>query len=113
VTNYEQLSQTAEVSVYGVHSIGQEGGGGEWLYVDLAVRNKGAAPLRLLNLTHEALLLDEEGFAIDLKSEPEDLTVPADAKRKLRLTFVLDHAKAKTLRLYGHDYPLPAGKPTE
>ena len=58
-------------------------------------------------------LLDEEGFAIDLKSEPEDLTVPADAKRKLRLTFVLDHAKAKTLRLYGHDYPLPAGKPTE
>ena len=107
VTTYAQLAKATDVSVYAVRPFGLGN-----VYVDLAIRNKGVAPVRLTNLSEAALLLDDEGFTCP-NSGPDDFTVLVDAKQKLSLFFEVSPAKAKVLRLYGHDFPLPAGKPAE
>jgi hypothetical protein len=70
--------------------------------LELIVDNRSDRPLRLTKLA--PLALDPEGFAIQPTQVPEDLTIPARAKDKVKITFPAEGKKLAKLRVWGKDF---------
>ncbi len=84
--------------------------------VVLAVTNKVAQPIHLLGLQDGggAQLVDKEGFFTPLLAGAPgqlgaSINVPPSAKVKATLIFEGDAAKAAQVRLWGREFPVPAG----
>ena len=80
----------------------------------ISFENTGDAPVHLIGLGKEggALLIDADGFSTQLTSSSmgqlgEAIKVPPRAKVKESLFFIGDAAKAKAIRLWGQDIPVP------
>lgn len=80
----------------------------------ISFENTGDAPVHLIGLGKEggALLIDTDGFSTQLTSSSmgqlgEAIKVPPRAKVKESLFFVGDAGKAKAIRLWGQDIPVP------
>jgi hypothetical protein len=87
--------------------------------VVLAVTNKAPQPIHLLGLRDGggAQLVDKEGFFTPLLAGAPDqigesIEMPPSAKVKATLIFEGDAAKAAQVRLWGREFPVPAGADT-
>lgn len=76
----------------------------------MVVRNNESQPVRLINLSkaHQVILLDDEGFASNLKSIVSDahITVPAKAAIRSTWRFTDVNGKPDVLRIYEEDIKL-------
>ncbi|MCY1080468.1 hypothetical protein [Archangium lansingense] len=87
--------------------------------VVLAVTNKATQPIHLLGLRDGggAQLVDKEGFFTPLLAGApgqlgEAIEIPPSAKVKATLIFEGNAAKAAQVRLWGRQFPVPAGAAT-
>ena len=81
--------------------------------VTVALRNQGAAPVRLINLSGlgNVALLDVDGFAYPLPRPIEqgrDVTVLANSATRFRVVFEQVEGRPKFFRLFNLDFPIPA-----
>ncbi|MBU8898747.1 hypothetical protein KRR26_24360 [Corallococcus sp. M34] len=107
----EEVFASVELGVLGVKPA--EGGGVE---VQLSVENKTPAPLHLLGLQEGggAQLVDTEGFSTQLQTRSpgqasDSIKVPPTSKVKASVFFEGEAAKAARVRLWGREFPVPAG----
>lgn len=72
-------------------------------------------PLHVAGLRGEgnAVLLDEEGFAMSLNHAPDTVEIPAQSKVRVVLRFQGDASKARKLRLWGEEMEVPAAAEAE
>lgn len=108
LTTHEQLADRVNLTIRSVAPAGESG-----TAVELAFENTGDQPVRLIDLEekHAMLLLDAEGFIVERSGDqPDEVTIPPHAKVRETFRFAGDAATARTLRLWGEDYSLPAAE---
>ena len=102
------LSRHGNISVLDVHKAMDSND----TLVDLAIENKESYPIRLIGLgwTGNCLAIDDAGFAHEPRwssSNDQEATALPRAKTKLQLRFDGEASRAKVVRIYNHDYPVP------
>ena len=111
LSRHEQLADRVKVTVRSVSPV-DEGARGVTA-IELAFENVGEQTVRLIDLEepHAMLLQDAEGFISERTADkPDEVTIPPRAKVRETFRFTGPAADARTLRLWGHDYPLPKGE---
>jgi len=101
VTKWEDLGGNGDITVLGKSAAE----GATNTTVDLALENKGDAPLRLSAV--EILGFDADGFTLTPTSPSIDQTIPPKAKAKASVSFAAEPAKVAKIRIWTHDLPVP------
>jgi hypothetical protein len=99
VMKWEELGTNGDITVLG------KKGEGTSTVVELALENKGDAPLRLAGV--EILGFDADGFTLNPTSPAIDQTIPPKAKAKATVSFAAEPAKVAKIRVWTHDLTVP------
>jgi hypothetical protein len=99
VTKWADLAAHGDITV-----IGKAANNGSAV-VDLAIENKGDAPIRLSGV--EILGFDADGFTLTPTTPAIDQTVPAKAKVKAQVAFATEPTKVAKIRVWDHEIAVP------
>ena len=108
ITSYPEIAPAGKIDIYSVCPSKDN----KKTVVVLVVQNTQAKPMKLEDLRRlgNFAVIDDQGLAhrLDADLSPADMTVLPNAKEQLCLYFDGDDvSKAKTLRVYGQDVPIP------